>query len=191
MLIAFSVTTEPKQRLQQSFHPDREVKIPSIMQGRKRQRHPSSDSSLLDLAPRITLFPCEDGRPIGQVQEALLHCQKRHEAEPLDSVKLNKSNYCKETFENQAQHKTQEEYFQAIMGMKSGYKADKEKPSKKKPRTIASRKTAAEKAAKDVMNNFTSKHIFQERLKVGILASFLRVRGLITFRFVSLRSLDL
>jgi len=137
---------------------------------KKKQRHrSSSDSSLLELAPKPISPPqiAREGvsrRKRGEEESLLPH--KRRRVEQSDLEKSEQSNAPKESFKKRARHKTREDRYEPRKDRIKGEHREKEKEPKRKREKQGDRKNAAKKAGEDLINNFSSKSIGQERLTV-------------------------
>jgi len=141
---------------------------------KKRKHHTSSDSSLLE-APvgvppqplRGSDFKIENPAP----EPCSGHHRKKRKREASvsgTSISSASSKQKKETFERRPRHKTREDRYEPKKKAKKGPKEDEERRLKKKKEKKGDRKKAAKKAGEDLMRNFSSKRISQERLTVGL-----------------------
>jgi hypothetical protein len=139
---------------------------------KKRKHHTSSDSSLLE-APvgvqqplRGSGFKIENPAP----EPCSGHHRKKRKREASvsgTSISSASSKPKQETFERRPRHKTREDRYEPKKA-KKGAKDDEERRFKKKKEKKGDRKKAAKKAGEDLMRNFSSKRISQERLTVGL-----------------------
>lgn len=140
---------------------------------KKRKRHTSSDSSLLDAPARPKLQPFrEPDEKIGEPGRVGKSPQSRKKLEADLSV-LGDSNYSispqkQDTFEKRARHKTREDLYEPKKKKekKSRKNGDEQRPKQKRQKK-GDRKKAAKKASENLMHNFQSKNIGQERLTVS------------------------
>jgi hypothetical protein len=141
---------------------------------RKRKRHTSSDSSLLEVLVKpnpppvrgsaletkhLTQRKMSDRRPKKPRMEASV-------SEATTSTVV--SNTKHETFEKRARYKTREDRYEPKKAKKQPIDGAKKKPRRIKEKR-GERKKAAEKAGDDLMRNFTSKSIGNERLTVSLI----------------------
>lgn len=103
------------------------------------------------------------------LREPSSHVHKRRKAEPSNSVTSANSSAHHETFEKRARHKTREDRYEPKKGGRKFDKDDREKRPRKKREKKGDKKKTAKKAGEDLVNNFSSKSIAQERLTVSTL----------------------
>jgi len=77
----------------------------------------------------------------------------------------------KEVFEKRTRHKAREDLYEPIKKYKSSRKDSEEKSRRKKKEKKSDRRKAAKRAGEDLMHNFSSKSIGQDRLTVSISLS--------------------
>jgi hypothetical protein len=136
----------------------------------KRRHNSSSDSSLLE-APvrpksRSLLVKEVNNKSPETPQQGQKHHKKR-KAEPaeLDISSLSSlPSTPKETFDKRPRHKTKEDRYEPKKKHAKSEKTAEKKRSKLEKK--GDRKNAAKKAGEDLIRNFTSKNIGQERLTV-------------------------
>ena len=139
---------------------------------RKRRHASSSDSSLLEpaITPRPTKKPGAEqhGSRNHLLAEPKVDQSRKRKAESSDNDSSTSRSVRQETFEKRKRHKTREDRYEA----KKEKENLEEKDGKKRPRMKRAKKgdekRAARKAGEDLMNNFTSESIGQERLTVSI-----------------------
>jgi hypothetical protein len=105
------------------------------------------------------------------------HPQKKCKSEPSDKGTSTNSSVHQENFENfekRARHKTREDRYEPKKEEKNFDRKDGEKRPRTKRAKKGDGKRAARKAGEDLMNNFTSKSIGQERLTVSANISICR-----------------
>jgi hypothetical protein len=144
---------------------------------KKRPHNSSSDSSLLEIAVRPKSAPLvrEDTTAAGSKRrgERSKTYHKKRKTEPLEMALSSGSENHQETFEKRARHKTRDNLYEP-----------KEKKKQKRSEKIASTKRstsrreiksdkrkAAKRAGENLMQNFSSKSIGQERLTVRMSLS--------------------
>jgi hypothetical protein len=145
----------------------------------KRRHNSSSDSSLLEAPVRPKSRPLSVEEKIDRSpetpQQAQQH-QKKRKPEPveLDIPSLSSlPSTPKETFEKRARHKTKEDRYDPKKKRSKSEKATEKKRSK--PKKKGDRKKAAKKAGEDLIRNFTSKNIGQERLTVRSSKTYMSI----------------
>lgn len=102
------------------------------------------------------------------------YLQKKRKAEPPDNGTCTSSSAHQEVFEKRARHKTREDRYEPKKEKKSFEGKDWEKRPRTKRAKKGDEKRAARKAGENLINNFTSKSIRQERLTVNIMISICR-----------------
>jgi len=141
----------------------------------KRKYNPSSDSSLLEFAPRPKSHPLvrEEAKSTTSDrprEPSTYHCKRRSigSSNPgMLSQPSAPSSHHNETFKKRARHMTREDRYEPNKrGRKSG-KADEGRRSRIKREKKGNRKKQAKKAGEELMKNFSSKSIGQNRLTVS------------------------
>jgi hypothetical protein len=142
---------------------------------RKRKHHTSSDSSLLEVPVRQRPQPprrsdLKTESPAGGEESD----RPRKKPKTVVSVAGTSTSSSasptpkQETFEKRARHKTREDRYEPKKKVKKRSKDGEERIPRKKREKKGDRKKAAKKAGEDLMINFSSKSIGQERLTVGV-----------------------
>jgi hypothetical protein len=139
---------------------------------RKRRRDSSSsDSSLLEPAVKLKLDQVIRGQvkpDISEEQEKPSpHLQKKRKTEPSDEGTSVQFSNPLETFEKRPRRKTRDDRYEPKKKMKKSEKPNEGKRSRTKGEK-GDKKKAAKKAGEDLMHNFSSNRIAQERLTVSI-----------------------
>ncbi|KAE8447624.1 hypothetical protein EG329_010595 [Mollisiaceae sp. DMI_Dod_QoI] len=141
---------------------------------RKRKRHSSSDSSILaePIRPKSQQFDRgkKDTSTRKRQEESVEgHCRKQRieSSESSSSDPFTSESPPKETFEKRARHKTREDKYEP----KAGDKKTKKNGAEQKPRRKREKKKSecgktAKKSGEDLMHNFSSKSIGQDRLTI-------------------------
>lgn len=143
------------------------------MRSRAKRRHnSSSDSSLLEPAvtPKRPSWILEERNGKSQVsrEETSFPPSQKKRKVATSTVESSMSPIIpQETFEKRARHKTREDLYDPKRKRKRGNKNDEEKKLVTKRTKKGDGKKAAKKAGEDLMNNFTSKSIGQDRLTVS------------------------
>lgn len=138
---------------------------------KKRHYRSSSDSSLLEPIPKPKPISRKgeqskartDGREEGRLQQQ----HKKRRFVPSESRSTAASNVRQETFEKRDRHKTREDRYEPKKQHQSE-KTDGERKPKRKREKKGDKAKAAKKASEDLMDNFSSKSVCQDRLTVGI-----------------------
>lgn len=142
---------------------------------RKRKHNTSSDSSLLEapIGPKPkwqprTISHLQTGYPAREEEPA----QPRKKQKTKNSVSGTSASSVsltpkKETFEKRARHKTREDRYEPKEKVKKCRNDEECKRPRKKREKKGDRKRAAKKAGEDLMRNFSSKSIGQNRLTVS------------------------
>lgn len=138
----------------------------------KRKRNSSTDSSLLEAPVRTKAQPLiskayhdspENPQKAAQVDE-------KRKFEPVEkdvgSVS-SEENRPEEIFEKRARHKTKEDRYEPKKKRQKSEKPSEKKRPSTKPEKKSDRRKAARKAGEDLIRNFSSKNIGQERLTVS------------------------
>lgn len=139
---------------------------------RKRRRNSSSDSSLLE--PVVT--PKKTGRSPGE-RNRWSQIRREESSSPPDREKRKAVTLIvdsstgpsipQETFEKRARHRTREDLYDPKRKRKRADKNDEEEKPMTKRTKKGDGKKAAKRAGEDLMNNFTSNRIGQDRLTVS------------------------
>ncbi|CZT47451.1 uncharacterized protein RSE6_08013 [Rhynchosporium secalis] len=157
-------------------HPSRRtsadsVNLPRLLKG-KRKRHSSSDSSLLEVPVRPRSYQSNRVDPklasLKPPEKRPTPPRKRQRVEASDSGVTNHSDVlgpAKETFEKRARHKTREDRYEPKK-KEAKSKRNDEKPSRKKREKRGDRKKIAKKSGEELIQNFSSKNISQDRLTI-------------------------
>ncbi|TVY59073.1 hypothetical protein LSUE1_G009563 [Lachnellula suecica] len=152
-------------------HPQFDLKDGEARRKSKRRHNSSSDSSLLE-APRRPIsrpvIPEKEDRGLSERQEqaTIPHKKRKAETIELDTASVSsQSGHAKETFEKRARHKTKEDRYEPKKKRRKSETVEK-KRSGTKPEKKSDRKKAAKKAGEDLVRNFSSKSIGQERLTI-------------------------
>lgn len=150
---------------------------------RKRKHDSSSDSSLLEvpIRPQSHQWKQDDPRSISPRRPENQPTTPRKKQKVASSDSGLSSHPAtpsppKETFEKRARHKTREDRYEPRKKEKRQGKIAVEKSSRKKREKRGDRKKAARKAGEELMQNFSSKSIAQDRLTVGALSIKIRNR---------------
>lgn len=165
------------QHSKRSTARERKIEDPGPIRRKKRQHLSSSDTSLLEPAPKqiSPRVSREEHSHKRRREESPLRTRKRRKAEPPESVELPQANIRKETFEKRARHKTREDRYDPNKEKSRNRKEKEVEEAEKQPRKRREKKSdkrkAAKKAGEDLMNNFSSKSIGQDRLTVCISPS--------------------
>lgn len=147
----------------------------------KRRRHSSSDSSLLEMPTKhkVEVLNREQKVPPAlKVRETSIPLRRKRKAESSSSASEREDHSAlqtspKEVFEKRTRHKTREDLYEPNEKHKSSKKDSEEKLRRKKKEKKSGRRKAAKKAGEDLMHNFSSKSIGQDRLTVSISISSL------------------
>jgi hypothetical protein len=146
----------------------------AIPSRKKRKHHTSSDSSLLEAPVRGPPQPVRgsDFKTENLAREPYPdHHRKKRKREASvsgTSISSASSKPKQEIFERRPRHKTREDRYESKKKAKKGSKDEEERRLRKKKVKKGDRKKAAKKAGEDLMRNFSSKRIGQERLTVGL-----------------------
>lgn len=165
---------EPRAHIEIGLqYPTVEGALPVVPSRKKRKHHASSDSSLLEAPVGVLPQPLR-GSDIKTENPTREPCSNHHrkkrkrEASVFGtSISSASPNPKQEIFERRPRHKTREDRYEPKKKAKKGSK-DEERRLKKKKEKKGDRKKAAKKAGEDLMRNFSSKRISQERLTVGL-----------------------
>ncbi|KAL5320794.1 hypothetical protein ACEPPN_011604 [Leptodophora sp. 'Broadleaf-Isolate-01'] len=140
---------------------------------RKRKHDSSSDSSLLEvpIRPQSHQWKQDDPRSISPRRPENQPTTPRKKQKVASSDSGLSSHPAtpsppKETFEKRARHKTREDRYEPRKKEKRQGKIAVEKSSRKKREKRGDRKKAARKAGEELMQNFSSKSIAQDRLTI-------------------------
>jgi hypothetical protein len=179
----YGKTSEKPQAHFRSFH---EVThdtgdYPEVRRKRRRDSSSSdsssSDSSLLEPAVKSKLDQVIRGQvkpDISEEQEKpSSHLQKKRKTEPSDEGTSVQFSNPLETFEKRLRHKTRDDRYEPKEKKKKSEKPSEGKRSRTKREKKGDRKKAAKKAGEDLMRNFSSNRIAQERLTVSICLIYL------------------
>jgi hypothetical protein len=141
---------------------------------RKRKHHTSSDSSLLEVPVKPNPPPVR-----GSALETKHLTRGKARDRPPKKLRMEASvseattssvvsNSKQETFEKRARYKTREDRYESKKVKKRPKDGDEKKPRRYKEKRD-DRKKAGKKAGEDLMQNFTSKSIGNERLTVSLI----------------------
>jgi hypothetical protein len=135
---------------------------------RKRRYSSSSDSSLLEDALPLQLDPRTENE--AQVKpknhgDSPLHQKRRSNVETQTS---RQSTYGRETFEKRPRHKTREDLYEPKDQLKNSTSHVGERKRSTKRETKGEKRRAMRRAGEDLMNNFSSENIANDRLTVSI-----------------------
>ncbi|KAG4438521.1 hypothetical protein IFR05_005995 [Cadophora sp. M221] len=140
---------------------------------RKRKHDSSSDSSLLEapIRPLSHQWKQDGPRSVSPRQPENQQTTPRKKGKVASSDSGLSSHPAtpsppKETFEKRARHKTREDRYEPKKKDKKSGKITGEKSSRKKREKRGDRKKAARKAGDELMQNFSSKSIAQDRLTI-------------------------
>ena len=144
--------------------------------GRSKKRHrSSSDSSILPerLEPAGTIQPSKGDERLEENEPGVKHrASKRHRSKSsaASRASLNVRPREKETFEKRARHKTREDRYEPKVKSSKVEKDDKERETRRSTskRLKKNDRNKPKKDGGELMRNFSSKSIGQERLTVGI-----------------------
>jgi len=140
---------------------------------RKRRRNSSSDSSFLEPAEPETrigsLFRDTVCKPPAKEERLVSQIHKKRKAESVLSKASGQPKYRQETFERRPRHKTCEDLYD-LSKRKERNVQEKGKRVRKKREKRGDRMRAAKRVGDDLMNNFSSESICQERLTVGLIS---------------------
>ena len=137
----------------------------------KRRHRSSSDSSLLEPVAKPEPKSRKGDEPKLHPEKREDHVaqqHKKHKVASSDSESSAESNTRQETYEKRDRHKTREDRYE-LKKKKKKHKSDKpdgERKPKKKREKKGDKKRASKKAGEDLMNNFSSKSVAQDRLTV-------------------------
>lgn len=153
---------------------------------RKRKHHTSSDSSLLEALVRPKPQPRRVSglktEPPARDEESDRPRKKRKtgvSSSGPSTASTASWSPKKETFEKRVRHKTREERYEPKKKEKQRPKDGVEKRPRKKKEKKGDLKKAAKKAGEDLMQNFSSTSISQERLTVSYVPNLGCCTGLI------------
>jgi hypothetical protein len=166
---------EPRAHIQTGLqYPTVERALTAVPSQKKRKHHASSESSLLEAPVGVPPQPLR-GSDIKTANSAQELCSNHHRKKRKREASVSRtpissasSNPKQEIFERRPRHKTREDRYEPNKKAKKGSKDDEERRLKKKKEKKGDRKKAAKKAGEDLMRNFSSKRISQERLTVGL-----------------------
>jgi hypothetical protein len=127
---------------------------------KRRRRNSSSDSSLLENVVTSKLY--------GKQGNLLLHLPVKRKAEESDTETSVLSNHRRETFEKRPRHKTREDLYEPKNRKKNCQPSGREKRERTNREKKRDRKRASRRAGHDLMQNFSSDNIAQDRLTVRI-----------------------
>ncbi|KAI9053668.1 hypothetical protein LZ554_002622 [Drepanopeziza brunnea f. sp. 'monogermtubi'] len=159
-----ATSNQDKDRLAQAdFGPGAAAHISQDVLGPsrgKRRHNSSSDSSLLEVTvrPRSQHLKRNDPSPPTPRKK-----QRIDSSEPGVSIQAASSIQPRETFEKRPRHKTREDRYEPKKEKRSR-KNDENKATRKKREKKGNRRKAAKRAGEDLMQNFSSNRIGQERL---------------------------
>jgi len=138
---------------------------------KKCSRNSSSDSSIIEPATRLQSPVSKTvEKPAENEQRTASQAYKKRKSDlSVDSKTLGQAKYRPEIFEKQPRRKTREELYNHKKREKRDGQ-DEEKRIRKKREKRGDKKKAAKKAGEDLMNNFSSKSVGQERLTVGFVS---------------------
>ncbi|KAF4627362.1 hypothetical protein G7Y89_g10791 [Cudoniella acicularis] len=151
-----------------------EISLHASKPNKSKRRHASSsDSSLLEVpvkaAPQSTIRR-QDGDGISRHnEESVVQSRKRHQAESTSSAAGSVTGHSsppKEVFEKRARHKTREERYEPKVSNRAIEITCEKKSSTSKRQKKSGQKKSAKKAGEDLMRNFSSKSIGQERITI-------------------------
>jgi hypothetical protein len=100
-------------------------------------------------------------------EKTALHRPKKRKIASSDSESSADSHVRHETFKKRDRHKTREDRYEPKKKKHQSEKQDGERKWKKKREKKGDKKKAARKAGEDIMNNFSSKSVAQNRLTVN------------------------
>jgi len=138
----------------------------------KRKPNSSSDSSLLEAPPRPKPLPLLFKETIQKSPKFSQQAHQDHKKRKAETFEPDISSLSslpstrKETFEKRARHKTKEDRYEPKTKLSKSDKTTEKKRSKSKNK--GDRKRAAKKAGEDLIRNFSSKNIGQDRLTVSV-----------------------
>lgn len=147
---------------------------------RRRRHNPSSDSSLLQVPERKRSQHLKEETRLAfseGLQEHPSPPPKNHRTVSSDAEQSSESatkHHIKEIFEKRPRHKTREDLYETKKAKKHTEDGDV-KIARKKREKKGDRSKAAKKAGEDLMQNFSSKSIAQERLTVCLPCQHLYV----------------
>jgi hypothetical protein len=142
----------------------------------KRRHRSSSDSSFLEAIVKPKLRKGETKAAPERREELVSNKAKKHEVVPSDSASLADSHVHHETFEKRERHKTREDRFEPKKKRHKSDKQDGTPKRKKKREKKGDKRQAAKKASEDLMNNFSSKSIAENRLTVSCSTQLLLIK---------------
>ncbi|CZR50496.1 uncharacterized protein PAC_00369 [Phialocephala subalpina] len=156
---------KPKNRLDPQ---ETEEALPPI---RKRKHASSSDSSILAVPIRSKSQQIDRGKKEArtrksQEKESPRKKQRIESPESSSSDPFTDESPPKETFERRARYKTREDKYEPKTEDKRAKKDGTERKSRRKKEKKSDRRKTARKSGEELMQNFSSKSIGQERLTV-------------------------
>lgn len=145
---------------------------------KRKHRHSSSDSSILAevIRPKLRHLDKGNEETEGREKREILS----HDFRKKQKLQLSESNSWelflddgppKETFERRARNKTREDKYEPKTGVQKLKKDGSERKSRRKTEK-SNRRKAPKKSGEDLMKNFSSKSIGQERLTVSMLFNY-------------------
>lgn len=141
---------------------------------RKRTRNSSTDSSILEAVPQPRNHSATKHNTKPDAVGDHNRGTTAHKKQRISSKAPEASSYSsvagiprKETFERRARHKTREDRYDPNKKNKQKKGGEDDKRQKKKKETKSERRKANKRAGEDLMRNFSSKSIGQERLTVS------------------------
>lgn len=181
-------------KLKHRFDPQETEEVPPV---KKRKRHSSSDSSILAVPIRSQpqVLGKEKGETNAQGKRYNLEGDSRQRQGPDSSGSSTSDPFAdespppKETFERRARHKTREDKYEPKEGKQTAKRDVSPRKSRKKTEKKSNRKKVAKKSGADLMNDFSSKSIGQERLTVSGFCEELCALALTMSRFDLLKVL--
>lgn len=166
---------EPRTRIEIGLqYPTVEGALAAAPSRKKRKHHTSSDSSLLEAPVGVRPQPLRESEfmtenPARKPYSDHHRMKRKREASVSGtSISSASSKPKQEIFERRPRRKTREDRYKPKKKAQKGSKDDEESRPRKKKEKKGDRTKAAKKAGEDLIRNFSSKRISQERLTVGL-----------------------